>query len=89
MQHYRRLSLEALSLLRRRSEGERVEVRTENLSAYRELAGAGIMVPVSGFLHGPEASFRFTDEGWKHREEWLNNRDSDHLPESALRSAAD
>ena len=40
----------------------------ETLDAHRELA-AGIMVPVSGFVGGPESSFRFTEEGWGRRHE--------------------
>lgn len=59
-----------------------MEVRAENLDAYRELTRAGIMLLVSGFLHGSEAVFRFTEEGWNHREEWLNGHDSDQYPES-------
>ena len=39
----------------------------ETLAAYRELVGAGLMHPVSGFAHGPEAHFRLTDEGWERR----------------------
>ena len=58
-------------LLRRRFMGERVEVTPETKSAYRELVAAGFMYPVSGFTSGPEAHFRFTEEGWKRREAWL------------------
>jgi hypothetical protein len=54
----------ARELLRRRLEGERVEVTPETMPAYRELAAAGIMFPVSGFASGTEADFRFTDQGW-------------------------
>lgn len=46
---------------------EHVEVTPENLEAYRELARAGVMEPFSGFMRGPEAVFRFTQEGWKRR----------------------
>jgi len=28
----------------------------------------------SGFLGGPESSFRFTQEGWDRREEWVSSR---------------
>ena len=62
------LSEDALTLLRDCVAGERCEVTPVNLGAYRELARAGVMYPVSGFVHGPEAMFRFTDEGWARRE---------------------
>ncbi len=62
------LSDTALSLLRRILETGRAPVRPEDREAYRELARAGIMYPVSGFISGPEANFRFTDEGWR----WVN-----------------
>ena len=65
------LSETALALLRHILETSRAEVRPDNLEAYRELARAGIMSPVSGFRNGPEAIFRFTDEGWRDRERWL------------------
>jgi hypothetical protein len=61
------LSREALSILRRRANCEPVEVTPENLEAYRELARAGVMQPVSAFLKGPESVFRFIKEGWEHR----------------------
>jgi hypothetical protein len=38
-----------------------------NLAAYRELAVAGIMDPVSTFRRGPESVFRFTEFGWRDR----------------------
>jgi hypothetical protein len=69
------LSEAALSLLRRLVLTEdRVEVKPENKEAYRELAAAGIMYPVSGMARGPEANFRFTDEGWTRRHEILASR---------------
>ncbi len=63
------LSDDARNLLRRRARGERVDVKPENLEDYRELAQAGVMEPVSGFMRGPEAVFRFTEQGWSMREE--------------------
>jgi hypothetical protein len=63
------LSKPARILLRRRSNGEQVEVTTENLETYRELATAGVMEPFSGFMRGPESVFRFTEQGWNLREE--------------------
>ena len=62
-----KLSKEARNLLR--SLPEHVEVTAENLEAYRELVRAGVMEPFSGFLRGPEAVFRFTEDGWNRREE--------------------
>jgi hypothetical protein len=62
------LSESALALLRRRLNRERVEVTEETRPLYRELASAGLMYPVSGFTNGPEANFRFTDEGWALRD---------------------
>jgi hypothetical protein len=58
------LSAEALSILRRRWTQEWVEVNDQTRPLYRELAAAGLMYPVSGFTRGPEANFRFTEEGW-------------------------
>jgi hypothetical protein len=63
------LTRDARALLRRRADGEQGEVSPDNLEVYRELARAGVMVPLSGFMRGPEAVFRFTEEGWKRREE--------------------
>jgi hypothetical protein len=66
------LSEAALALLRHRIATKDAEVRPENLEAYRELVLAGIMVPLSTFRKGPESLFKFTDEGWERRHEWLN-----------------
>jgi hypothetical protein len=63
------LSNGARNLLRRRAAGEHVEVTPDNLEAYRELVRCGVMEPFSGFMRGPEAVFRFTEEGWKMRNE--------------------
>ncbi len=48
-----------------------VAVTPDNLEAYRELARAALMEPFSGFLRGPEAVFRFTNDGWERRQEPL------------------
>jgi hypothetical protein len=64
-----KLSRAARNLLRRRASGEHIEVTPDNLEAYRELARAGVMYPLSAFLRGPESVFRFTEEGWNRREE--------------------
>lgn len=58
------LSPAAKDLLRRRLAGERIAVTDATRAAYRELADAGWMYPVSGFASGPEAHYRFTAEGW-------------------------
>ena len=65
------LSEDALALLRLQVSGERCDVTPVNLEAYRELARFGVMYPVSGFIGGPEASFRFTEDGWNRRHEIL------------------
>jgi hypothetical protein len=67
----KRISESALSLLRHLVAGERVEVTAANKEAYRELARAGMMYPASGFVGGPEAIFRFTEEGWARKDEIL------------------
>lgn len=67
------LSEIALALLRRRLAGERIPGTLETRPAYRELVAAGIMYPVSTFARGPEAVFRFTEEGWNRREEWIGS----------------
>ena len=64
-----RLSRAARDLLRRRANQECVEVTSENLEAYRELARAGVMYPCASFTRGPESVFRFTEEGWNRRQE--------------------
>ena len=69
-----RLSKDARKLLRLRASGEHVEVTPENLAAYRELANAGVMYSLSGFMVGPEAVFRFTEEGWSRGEELQRSR---------------
>jgi hypothetical protein len=69
-----RLSKAARDILRRRANREHVEVTPDNLEAYRELARAGVMYPLSGFMVGPEAVFRFTEAGWNRREELQRSR---------------
>jgi hypothetical protein len=65
--HSVKLSTDARNLLRRRVNGELVEVTPENLEAYRELARAGVMYPLAGFMRGPESVFRFAEDGWNRR----------------------
>jgi hypothetical protein len=66
------LSISALAVLRLRAKGLRVPVTAELLGAYRELAEAGIMKPVSTWTGGPESVFRFTPLGWQRREQFIN-----------------
>ena len=66
------LSADALALLRRHVTQDGIMVDDANREAHRELARAGIMLPLSGFASGPESHYRFTKEGWKRREELLN-----------------
>jgi hypothetical protein len=65
------LSEAAMALLRHRLATRDNRVNDSNREAYRELVRAGIMFAVSGFVSGPEASFRFTDEGWARRGEFI------------------
>lgn len=61
----------ARDLLRIRLSGERVDVAPDNRESYRELARAGLMEPISGFIGGTEAHFRLTKEACDRRVEWL------------------
>ncbi len=65
------LSDAALNLFRTCVDGDNPRVDEANLEAYRELAAAGLMYPVSTFKHGPESVFRFSDDGWNCRHEIL------------------
>ena len=47
-------------------------LRRGDREAYRELARAGIMCPVSGRTTGPESHYRFTATGWRRRGEFLD-----------------
>jgi hypothetical protein len=55
--------------MRLHMEQDGIRVDDGNREAYRELARAGIMYPVSTFTRGPEAYFRFTEDGWNRRDE--------------------
>jgi hypothetical protein len=48
----------ALALLRRNLTGPQILVTDENRAAYRELAGAGLMIPLHTFAHGDESAYR-------------------------------
>jgi hypothetical protein len=78
------LSTDARNLLRRRANGEQVDVTADTIEAYRELARAGVFEPFSGFMRGPEAVFRFTEEGWNMREV-LQRPSSRFTPAAMLR----
>ena len=56
----------ARELLRRHLAGED-KVTDSNRAAYRELAAARIMIPLSGFATGPESRYIFTYRGWHMR----------------------
>lgn len=66
-----RLTDAARTLLRHQIATSDNRVTGANKDAYRERERAGIMYPVSTFARGPEAYYRFTDEGWERRMEWL------------------
>lgn len=55
------LSEAALALLHRRLAGERIEVTDETRPFYRELAAAGLMIPLHTFLAGNEGAYRLTE----------------------------
>ena len=57
------MSEATLAVLRYRVEGGSRDVNATNLEAYRELAHAGVMYLLSGFISRPEYLFPWTDEG--------------------------
>ena len=59
------LSRSARELLRRRANREPVDVTPENQEAYGELAGAGIMEPLTDVMGDREPRFRPTEDGWR------------------------
>jgi hypothetical protein len=66
------LSENAVAVLRLRVKGLKLPVNETRLKAYRELAAAGIMAPVSGNDGAPEADYGFTEDGWVRREAILD-----------------
>jgi hypothetical protein len=66
------LSADALALFKRHIErlGD-IAVDDSNREPYRELARAGLMVPLHSFTRGRGALFRITDEGWDRRFEFI------------------
>jgi hypothetical protein len=84
------LSEAAVATLRFRIKGYRMKVRNQDLSAYRELVDAGIMEPAPG----PVTDFRFTEDGYRRREEILSEQ-SDRIereryapPDTSISEAA-
>jgi hypothetical protein len=57
------LTSEALALLKQNLTGPQVLVSDENREAYRELARAGLMIPLHTFAHGDESAYRLTEAG--------------------------
>jgi hypothetical protein len=54
-----------LALLRRCLAGEWVEVTDDTRPNYRELADAGIMIPLRSFSRGNEGTYRLTEAALK------------------------
>ena len=77
----------ALALRRDRPTTKDNRVNASNPKAYGDLVQAGIMFVVSGFASGPEASFRFTDEGWARRREFVGS-DADTTARSPRRTSS-
>lgn len=57
------LSEAALDLLRRRLDRERVPVTDATRPAYRELAEAGLAIPLHTMTGGDESAYRLTEAG--------------------------
>ena len=57
------LSDAALAFLRRRLDGERIAVDEFSRQVYRELAAAGLMIPLHRMTGGDEGAFRWTEAG--------------------------
>jgi hypothetical protein len=57
------LSHAALALLKRNLTGPQILVDDDNRRAYRELASAGLMIPLHTFAHGEESAYRLTEAG--------------------------
>ena len=57
------LSHSALALLRRRQARERVDVTDDTRPLYRELAAAGLMIPLHTLTGGDESAYRLTEAG--------------------------
>jgi hypothetical protein len=57
------LSDAAVDLLERRRDGERIPVDERTRPAYRELADAGLMIPLHTLTGGDESAYRLTEAG--------------------------
>jgi hypothetical protein len=57
------LSAAAVALLRRRIDRERVDVTDETRPHYRELADAGLAIPLHTMTGGDESAYRLTEAG--------------------------
>ncbi len=66
------LSEAAVSLLRLRLSGERVEVTDETRESYRELAAAGLAEPVHTFTKGRDSHYRLTLAAMERKAEFLS-----------------
>jgi hypothetical protein len=53
----------ALDLLNRNMSGTQILVDDKNREVYRELARAGLTIPLHSFAYGDEATYRLTKEG--------------------------
>ncbi len=73
MPHAITLSEVALLQFRLHLQGDFIRVDDANREAYRELARAGLMIPMSGYASGPESHYRLTKEGSDRRSELLND----------------
>ncbi len=72
MQEIILLSEAALSLLRLRLSGQRVEVTAETHEPYRELAAAGLAEPVHTFTKGRDSHYRLTLAAMARKAEFLS-----------------
>jgi hypothetical protein len=57
------LSDAAVALLHRRLARERVQVNDQTRPLYRELAAAGLVIPLHTMTGGDESAYRLTDAG--------------------------
>jgi hypothetical protein len=70
LSHEGPFSKAAIAVLRRCLVGDH-EVNDGNRAAYRELAAAGLMEACHSFAGGDESVYRFTEEGWTRRFEFI------------------
>jgi hypothetical protein len=66
------LSESALSLLRLRLSGQRVEVTDKTRVPYQELATAGLAEPVHTFTKGRDSYYRLTQAAMERKADFLN-----------------